>query len=113
MPLSDLTSDELRVVHACLECVAAGDVILHDVEFHTIMSIEPAQLQSLLNAWPDVDDSSELVWTAINNAFNNLLGYPHVFQDNWDSRISYARAEVQRVFSKWRGRPVTSYFDGL
>ena len=66
-----------------------------------------------MNAWPDVDDSSELVRSAINNSFNNLLGYPHAFQDNWDPRLAYSRAEVHRVFSKWSVRPVTSYFDGL
>ena len=47
MPLSDLTPDERRVVHACMVFVAAGDVIFHDVEFPTIMGISPAELQSV------------------------------------------------------------------
>ena len=62
-----------------------------------------ATLRSVLDEWPDVDDSEERVRLAINNSMNNLLGYPHDFHDKWESRIRVAKAEVARVFSKWRG----------
>lgn len=113
MPLDALTDDEKRVVHACLECVAAGDVILHDWEFATIMGIDPAEFRSVVDAWPDVDDSDEIVCLAINNSMNNLLGYPHAFHDDWDSRIPVKKAEIVRVLSKWRGDGVESYLDGI
>jgi hypothetical protein len=113
MSLSDLTPEELEVVRTCLECVGAGDVILHDWEFHTIMGIYPEELSSVLAAWPAVDDKDEVVRLAINNSLNNLLGYPHEFQKQWESRIPVSKAEVARVFSKWRGRRISSYIDGM
>src|SRR5687767_10717609 len=100
MPLADLTNDELEVVRICLECVAAGDVILHDWEFQTVMGIEVEELHSVLAEWPELDDSKEVVQLAINGSFNNLLGYPHEFQDQWDTRIPVPKTEVARVFSK-------------
>ncbi len=38
MGFADLNDDERRVIGVCLECVAAGDVILHDAVFHSIMA---------------------------------------------------------------------------
>lgn len=111
MPLADLTEAEKQVVRTCLEVVAAGDVLLHDSEFHTVVGVTPAEVQAVLKAWPDVDDSDELVWSTINNSFNNLLGYPHHFHDRWAERIPAPKEEVRKVFQKWRGERPGSYFE--
>lgn len=113
MSLADLSPEELEVVRICLECVVAGDVILHDWEFHTITGIDVEELRSVLAAWPAVDEGEEVVRLAINNSFNNLLGYPDEFQTPWEARIPVSKVEVARVFSKWRGGRISSYFDGI
>jgi hypothetical protein len=113
MPLNDLTEEERRVVYACLECVAAGDVILHDWEFDLVMGLQVEEFLSVVAAWPNVDDSEKAVREAINGSFNNLLGYPHGFHDRWDTRMSVPLVEIARVYSKWRGRHISSYFDGI
>lgn len=111
MPLADLTDAEKQVVRTCLEVVAADDVLLHDVEFQTVMGVTPAEVQAVLNAWPEIDDSDELVWSTINNSLNNLLGYPHQFHERWAERIPVPKTEVRRVYSRWLGHRPGSYFD--
>ncbi|MCG3117030.1 MAG: hypothetical protein LLH30_15240 [Candidatus Manganitrophus sp. SA1] len=113
MPLGNLNEDEKVVVFECLKCVASGKVILHDWEFPTIMGIELQELLAVVNKWPDVDDSQEAVFLAINNSMNNLLGYPHGRHSTWDEYIPVPQAEIARVFGKWRDTPISDYVDGL
>ena len=113
MTLADLDEREREVARYCLQCVAAGDVIVHDFEFETIMGVGVDSLQSLLIEWPPVDESQDSVRLAINNSFANLLGYPHAFQSDWDARYTVFKREVARVFAKWRGGAPESYFDGI
>lgn len=113
MPLAQLTDDEKALVFECLKCVAAGKVTLHDWEFQTIMGIEVKDLLAVVNKWPEVDDSEEVVFLAINNSMNNLLGYPHGKHFMWSEFIHAPQSEIARVFAKWRGDPVSSYFDGI
>lgn len=113
MPLGDLGNGDRRVVRLCMECVADGDVILHDEEFETVMGIDLTTLRAVLERWPTVDEADPDVRLAVNNSLNNLLGYPHAFQACWDERIPVTRSEVRRALSLWRGDAPTSYFDGL
>ena len=100
-----MNESEREVVRYCLQCVADGDVILHDFEFATIMGVEVEVVHAILAAWPSIDESKDSVRLAVGNAFNNLLGYPHAFQSSWESRFTVAKPEVVRVFAKWRGAP--------
>ena len=113
MALKDLTDDDKLVVQTCLDCIAAGDVILHDSEFETIMGIDVEEFLAVCKAWPAVDDSDETVLMAVNNGLNNLLGYPHEAHADWEQRISVSKAEVARVLSCLRGSVPNSYFDRL
>src|SRR5207247_11470498 len=61
---ADLLPEENALVLACLECVASGRVIPHDWEFQTLFGIEPAQVVAVADAWPNVDDSDEIVGLA-------------------------------------------------
>ena len=113
MPLAQLTDDERALVFECLKCVAAGNVILHDWEFQTIMGIEVKDFLKVVAKWPDVDEAEETVFLAINNSLNNLLGYPHGKHSKWSEYVSASQSEVARVFAKWRGEPVSGYFNGI
>jgi hypothetical protein len=43
---------------------------------------------------------------AINNSFNNLLGYPtRNKQELWPKFISVSGIELSHIFDKWKGRP--------
>lgn len=111
MPLVDLTNAEKSIIHECLKCVAYGGVIAHDWEFQTLFGIEVAQLRSVVDAWPNVDDSDQIVSLAINNSINSLLGL--IDDATLNRHLPYPRTQVLAVFQKWRGMPIDSYFSGL
>lgn len=102
MPLADLTDDERAVVFECLKCVAAGEIIQHDWEFPTLMGIEVDAFKQLVQKLPHIDDTSEQVNIAINNAMNNLLGYPHGHHQHWEQYMPISLDEIERVLIKWR-----------
>ncbi|NPC56025.1 hypothetical protein [Caenimonas soli] len=101
MPLVDLLPEENALVFACLKCVASGRVIPHDWEFQTLLGVEPAQVVAVVDAWPNVDESDEIVGLAINNSLNSLLGL--VSDDLLRKHLAYGKSQIAAVFSKWRG----------
>lgn len=113
MTLSNLSEAETEIVFQCLRCVGSGEVILNDWEFQTLFGISFQEFQGVVNALPAIDESNEIVHLAINNSLNNLLGYSHGRSSKWSTYISVPPAEVARVFSKWRGEPIPSYFEGI
>ena len=59
-------------------------------------------MSKIARAWPEVDERSQDVQIAINNAFANLPGYPHHLSAERERDVAAAQTEVERVFSKWR-----------
>jgi hypothetical protein len=110
-----LTDRESDIVHAALRASVEGP-FFPDWEFRTLMGVQREEMRAVLDAWPTVVDA-EIADLAINNAFNNLLGYPH---DDWEEWASYSDAEpkeLAQVFMRWRSergmsRP-SNYFEGL
>ncbi len=104
-PLADLSERERAVVLECLKCVATGKVIEHDWEFPILFGIEVAELISVLQAWPEVDESDGVEACAINNSMFHLLSYPHGYHTKWDSVMPIPLEEVVNVLRKWQGIP--------
>ena len=96
-----------------MQCVAEGHVILHDFEFQTIMGVDVEEFIDIVEAWPEIDEKNEKVKSAINNSMNNLLGYPHGMHNKWSEVMDPSLQEIARIFRKWRGDHVDSYFDGM
>ena len=109
MSLLDLRGHEREIVFECLGAAVDGPFFPDD-DFHTIFGLEREDVAEIVKSWPDVDDSDEDVSTAINNAMNNLLGYPHGREDAWDDFISVSPEEV---FCKWRGEAIEGCLWGL
>lgn len=112
MPLSNLTAIEQDVIRECLQASVDGP-FFPNFEFETIFGLTRDDVQAVLNRWPLDDKRDGVAQLAINNALNNLLGYPHGWEDVWPRYISVTPAEVGRIFARWRGEPVEGYFDGL
>jgi hypothetical protein len=96
--------------YQCLEATVNGP-FFPEWEFGTIFGLERNEVRQVLLSWPDLDETDESVVRAINNSFNNLLGYPAKNkQELWSKFISVGGMELARIFDKWKGRaPRTSY----
>ena len=113
MALSDLTQAERYVVRSCLRAAVDGP-FFPDPEFHTIFGLTRDDLAGILDRWPTLDDREGTdAHLAINNAFNNLLGYPHGEETAWSKYVATTPQEVARVFAKWKSKPVKGYFSEL
>ena len=103
MSLANLNEDERAIVHACMECVASGKVILHDWEFPLTFGMQASEFLAIYDAWPNLDETQEKVCLAISNSMINLLAYPHKAHHAWNQYMSVPQAEVSRVLGLWRG----------
>jgi len=101
MSLQALNDDEKRAVFECLHAAVDGP-FFPEWEFHTLFGLHRHEVARVVAALPDIDDSEESVSLAINNAMNNLLGYPHGKEAAWQHFISVPEDEVRRIFDKWR-----------
>jgi hypothetical protein len=109
-----LTERESEVVRSALRASVEGP-FFPDWEFQTLMGVERSEMRAVLEAWPEIVDP-EAADLAINNALNNLIGYPH----EWNAWARYSdadRQELAQVFSHWRtergmSRP-SNHFEGM
>ncbi len=75
-------------------------------------------MRKVWQPWPGLNEADDTA-IAINNSFNNLLGYrvPDK-KELWPKFLSAKRSEVARIFDKWKGKPrdrskPRDYFDDL
>lgn len=105
MPLAALDEKERNVVRECLRAAVDGP-FFPDWEFHTIFGLTREEVKAVLMSWPELDETNDSVVRAINNSFNNLLGYPaRNKQELWPNYISVSGIDLARIFDKWKGRP--------
>jgi hypothetical protein len=101
MSLAQLNEKDREVVRQCLLATVEGP-FFPDWEFQTLFGLERAEIRSVLESWPELDDSHETVHLAINSSFGNLLGYPHRCESEWSRFISVSDKEVMRIFKLWQ-----------
>jgi hypothetical protein len=112
MPLADLDVGEREIVRSCLRAAVEGP-FFPDWEFPTLFGLARDEVKHILDSWPNLDERNESVVLAINNSFNNLLGYPHGLRDNWSEFIPVTAEELAAIFVKWRGAEIRGYFEGF
>jgi hypothetical protein len=113
-----LDERERGVVRECLRATVEGP-FFPDSEFETIFfGLTREDVRQVLLSWPALNESDDSVVRAINNSFNNLLGYPAKNKHAaWPKFISVTGMELARIFDKWKGRAprasykVRDYFD--
>jgi hypothetical protein len=116
----ELDEREMSVVYECLKAAAYGPFFVDENaddpywEIHALFGLSITELREIADSCPNIDMVNENVKLAINNSFNNLLGYPHgCDQLTWSKYISVPPEEVARIFKKWRGEYIENYFDGM
>jgi hypothetical protein len=112
MTLEEFSDEELATLGSCLLAATVGP-FFPDWEFHTLFGLERAEVAAVAKAWPKVDLANEDVQLAVNNALNNLVGYPHHCENEWDAWIPATPQELVRLFCKWRGDSPRNYFHAM
>jgi|SRR5208282_336828 len=110
MSIANLNEREREVVRECLRAAVEGP-FFPEWEFEIIFGLKRDDVRQVLLSWPGLNEADETVVRAINNSFNNLLGYPAKNkQEIWPRLISVSGIELARIFDKWKGRtPRASY----
>lgn len=103
MALIDLTQKEREIVAECLRAAATGP-FFDDDDFHILFGLTRNEVKTIISEFPNIDDSDKLTKRAINNSFNNLIGFPHRKEKVWDEYISVSPAELERIFKKWKAQ---------
>src|SRR5215471_2629337 len=112
VPLADLNPSELEIVRDCLRASVEGP-FFPDWEFFTLFGLTRDELKQILAFWPNLNEADKSVMLAINNSFNNLIGYPHGMDDSWSEFVPVSAKELHRIFVKWRGASIQNYVDGM
>lgn len=74
--VSRLSPEQQRLVAACLDAIVHGPYVPDDEEFIAAMGVTRDEAGSVAASWPESAASGHSFVT-VNNALNNLLGYPH------------------------------------
>lgn len=103
MHLECLNQAESRVVAEVLRATADGP-FFPDWEFPTLFGLEREDVREIADQWPLATVDPHVMAVAVNNSFNNLLGYPHHKDDVWSDWISVDRSALNELFNRLRER---------
>lgn len=111
-----LTPNQIEIIGECLRAAAYGPFFPAG-EFPALFGLELEEVAKVAEEWPVVVKAHANLRVAVNNSFNNLLGYPIKNKDRWDDYISIDRKELVKVYAAWRGKPTPDtprgHFDRL
>ncbi|HEX4862192.1 MAG TPA: 5-formyltetrahydrofolate cyclo-ligase [Rhizomicrobium sp.] len=105
-----LSARQREIVRVCLRVAADEPDVFPQWEFATLFGLTRAEVASVADAWPDCGENTSL---AIGNALNNLLGYPHDWQHDWDAHFAFTKADLAATLAAWHGDPPARYLDAL
>jgi len=95
------TNLEKKVVLQCLKA-SLDEKIFPDWEFNTLFGLSKKEVANIVANWEHVDISDENIQLAINNAFTNLLGYPHGQEKILESLLGISCEELAKMFDEIR-----------
>lgn len=112
MGLHHISDSDGTLVGQALRAAVDGP-FFPDWEFQTLFGLTRSEVRAVADAWPNVEWSRTEVVLAVNNALNNLLGYPHGQDSVWSEWISVSPRELDDLFCRLRGAVGERYFDRL
>ena len=95
------SASSIRAFQESLIAAARGP-FFPDSEFGTLFGLERAEVASIADSFNSATPLTGDVALALNNAMNNLLGYPHGQEAAWAQWLTVTPAELQAIYSQWR-----------
>ena len=99
MNLENLSPDKQEIIRQCLRAAVEGP-FFPEWEFHSLIGLEREEVRGILREWPRPSAPNSDVQLAVNNAMNNLLGYPHGEWEVWGEWISISPEALEVFFDK-------------
>jgi hypothetical protein len=99
----DLPFEHQDAIRSCLRFVLESGEL--EGEFETRMGVTPHEVQSILDRWPEVEDTADgsPAVIAINNALNEVCHGVSV--RDWSRWFAMPREDVEATYAAWaRGR---------
>ena len=101
MSLAKLSDRDRQIILQCLNAILNGRFL--EGEFQTRLGIESEELEQIIAAYPNIDDSDDdsKEALAINNCLNevsNGIGFSDL---EWSKWFNVKKSEVEEVFGKW------------
>jgi hypothetical protein len=99
MSIAALNTSEQVIVRRVMQATFSH----FDVDFHTRLGVSTTAMQALLDAWPDIDDSSDEsdACLAINNALNDLLHGVGIDEQEAMKIAGVSVTEITLIYRKW------------
>ena len=86
-----------------LRCMKATAAHIEDWEKHTRLGLEPAELNSVIDQWPNIDDASNTGngFLAVNNCLNEVCQGFQIESDEWNKWFDTPMADIKRTYETW------------
>ena len=99
--LEKLSDRDREIIFQCLNAIGKGNFL--EDEFQTRLGIEPDELDSIVAAFPEVDDSRDdsVETLAINNCLNEVAHGISFSEKEWRQWFTVDKKEVSDVYNKW------------
>jgi len=65
------------------------------------LGLSPEQLQAVIAAWPDADDSTQTGLLVINNCLNEVSHGFRIAPKDWPKWFDVPLSEVQKTYEAW------------
>jgi hypothetical protein len=99
--LAKLSDRDRQIILQCLNAILNGSFL--ESEFQTRIGIEPEELEQIITAYPNIDDSDDDSKEAltINNCLNEVCNGIGFSDLEWSKWFTVDKSEVEEVFGKW------------
>jgi hypothetical protein len=91
--VSGLTDAQHAIIRECLRATADGP-FFPDWEFGPLIGVDRETVRKVGQDWPERNVPQEDFQCAVQNALNNLTGYPHKREDVWSDYVSASPEQV-------------------
>jgi hypothetical protein len=99
--IKKISTDDINIIKSVLRAVVEGP-FFPDWEFHTLFGLNRNDVRKIMEEWPRLEDENENISLAINNAFNNLLFYPHRKDDSINDYIQISKKALKKKYNEWK-----------
>ena len=102
MSLAKLSYDERQIIFQCMKAILKGGFL--GGGFHARLGLEPEELEQLVAAYPNVDDSDDnsIAAIAVNNCLNEVCHGISFSKKEWTQWFTVNKAEIKEIYRWWR-----------